>query len=171
MALFTSLELYVYMGSTWVNVSADVVGPVQVNQGRKTPWGPVDPGELAFQLRDLDGRYMPGNVAGPNTLATDMPVQLRLWRGATSWIRFRGWVKSWAPSFPTTNPQDCRVQVVAVDALGLAAAQDAPSCWEAGARYWANLYSASWDQWVCTVDGEAAQVLPTSQTAPAPEDP
>lgn len=166
MALFTSLELYVYMGSTWVNVSADVVGPVQVNQGRKTPWGPVDPGELAFQLRDLDGRYMPGNAAGPNTLATDMPVQLRLWRGGSSWIRFRGWVKSWAPSFPTTNPKDCRVQVVAVDALGLAAAQDAPSCWEAGARYWASLYSASWDQWVCTVDGEAAQVLPNVSDGP-----
>ena len=61
---------------------------------------------MDFTLANPDGRFMPDNRC-----VALLPVRARGHRGldggargASSWTRFRGWVKAWGPSSPAASP-------------------------------------------------------------------
>lgn len=171
MALFTGITVWLrFDGVNWVDISAWLRGVVTIEQGRATEFDDVSPGKMEFTLANPDGRFMPDNTASPYSpnVREDIEVWMVIRRGASSWTRFRGWVKAWEPEFPGEVATASQVKVSCVDTLGLCATRDVESWWVQGAAYWAGVAGTRWDSIVMRGNGEASTYLLNPTSSPAP---
>jgi len=170
-ALFTGISVWLkFDGVNWTDVSSWLRDVVTIEQGRATEFDEVGPGKMEFTLANPDGRFMPDNTASPYSpnVREDIEVWMVIRRGASSWTRFRGWVKAWEPEFPGELAMMSRVKVSCVDTLGLCATRKVESWWVQGASYWAGTVGTRWDSIVMRGNGEAATYLLNPTSSPAP---
>jgi len=167
--MFTALRVFVqWVPDVWHEVTREIYGPATIRQGRPTEFDDVGPGVLSFALRNIDGEFMPENPDSPHFpyVREDRPVYVLAERGPQSWVRFRGYIKSIEPDFPTASAHQSIVRITAVDALGLCAARRVQSSWALGASYWARTAGTRYDSIVLGGDGPAQSYFDNVTTSP-----
>lgn len=116
----------------WTDVTAYVetgpTGPaITARTGRDSARAGITPGDLAFTLVNLDGRFNPRNTAGPyyGLLDNGTHVRVRVTVDGTTTTRWQGFVNSgWPQTITSRYPV---VAITAHDIFGLAAQGEAPA--------------------------------------------
>lgn len=92
-----------YIASEWVEVTDDVrVAPgISTSRGRTTDLGAYQAGSMSLRLDNRTRTYDPDFASGPHfgTITPGVPIRLRAVWGPTTHDVWRGFVRSWRPSF------------------------------------------------------------------------
>jgi hypothetical protein len=117
-------QVYIYIDSTWTDVTSDVLTDV----GLRWKWGMssnspndrlADVGYLRFALSNVDKRYTPDSLTALSGWKKGVPVKLILTYDGIEYIRFRGAVDGIRIDGGTNSAR--RVHVTALDWLDYAA--------------------------------------------------
>jgi hypothetical protein len=85
---------------TWTDISAYVMPPISITLGRGDEFSQAQPATMSLRLKNFDGRFTMGNVAGayyPN-VKVGKRIRVKVARSAVTYFRFDGHVNGW----PTT---------------------------------------------------------------------
>lgn len=114
---------------TYTDVSdyIDAKTGINIVRGRTDQLSQPSPGTCTFVLNNDDGRFTPGYTGGPygSDVKVRAPVQVTIGYNGTDYTRFTGFVQSWELFWPGGVTESSKVQVTAVDLLGILA--DTPS--------------------------------------------
>lgn len=107
---------------TWTDISAFVIGSINISRGRQHELGRIETGTASLTLTSTDDRFNPENTSGPYSpdVKPLVPIRIRATdpNDATVYDLFRGYVRKW-PQTWTQGGIMSRVPIECVDALGL----------------------------------------------------
>ncbi|MEV4212915.1 hypothetical protein [Micromonospora sp. NPDC049662] len=112
------VELYLGPILSWVDITADLRGPVTITRGRTSEGTRADPGQCGFRLDNLSGDYSPRNPLGQwyGYLGRNTPVRVSAGPVGGALVgRFYGEIASWPPGWNINGS----VRYVDVDAAGI----------------------------------------------------
>lgn len=92
---YEAIKYEAYLGSTWVDLTPDVLGTVRGSMGIAGT-SPLDriasTGRLYFTLNNVNNKYTPGHKNCNSDFAVGMKIRLRITNGVTAYTRFYGTV-------------------------------------------------------------------------------
>lgn len=108
----------------WTDVTAYVDAlnyPISIERGRADSFEAATPGICTFVLNNDDKRFTPGYTGGPygSNVKIGKRIRVTVPHNGTDYRRFVGFISSFDMGWPTGVTQQNRVQVTAVDLLGM----------------------------------------------------
>ena len=138
MSAFSSCTIEVeFTAGVWTDLTGRLRMPVTIKRGRPTPFDDVAPGTLKVVFDNHDGALMPESLASPYypNVTKMKRIRFKVTKSAVTYTRFFGWIMAIEPKFPGSSLADARVEITAVDGLGLLAMKSLHSWWTEQALY------------------------------------
>lgn len=110
-----------FSSGTWTDVTGDARLPIVIRQGRRTPYDDIAPGSISLVLNNPDGDYTPTNTGStyyPNVVKNKR-IRFSVTKSSTTYVRFVGRIQRWRAVWPSSDYRKGRVEIQAVDDLGL----------------------------------------------------
>lgn len=103
--------------SAYVEIGPDA-GPISIVRGRGDELDSIQPSALSLTLNNTDGRFTLGSTSGGyGAITTDRAIRVTYSQGATTSIRFTGYVQTWPTRWPGGSSARSISTITATDRL------------------------------------------------------